>query len=527
MQSLNTNFTITEKKSLQYYTVLVPSLFDPIIENRLKSWKPSIDNLSQSKAYVTELLQLCSTCSPDIDTVSLESMQKQLFKSHILPRIKRSLQSSKWNPVTDVDYGLNLYEMILDVAKRLVPNNQKTQKSNNNDHTVFLADVEDTGKDLCTLIKDSIMFDVIYPKLHHSLSQWKPMAAHDVDGEMIRNPPHSWIIPWLLHLDYKSMLTNLLLDVKRKIRNAIIFASKMKESNQSTDWFEWSLRFMKNWVGIFDQKTLQGITSDCLTPRLGRYLNTVSMSESSPSNPDALDIVYAFYNEGILAQMECLSLIEGELLSKIASSLHDNLTSDSNQPEPTNPENISKAAQTYIAWKKRLIFSKHDKIITKDGIPPLGYILQKDANICRILYGCLLMIKAASTNDEDSLNDLEPPMEQSTNYKTVQARRAKENRLREEEETMRGKVDKVNNVASAAKSHVQVKGGATFKEVIEDFASHNGIMFYPKSGSNNTKDGKRIYMFGTSQVYLDANVVFAVDGDLWKPMSLDDLLSIG
>ena len=133
------------------------------------------------------------------------------------------------------------------------------------------------------------------------------------------------------------------------------------------------------------------------------------------------------------------------------------------------------------------------------------------------------MIKAASEGKKDDLLEMNPQLH-FINYKTVQARRAKEDRLKEEEEAMNGKVDESNNVI---KTHVSVhgKGGATFKDVVGDFARHHDISFYPKCGPNSNKDGKPIFIFGEKQVYLDSNVIFALRDNQWQPCSLDSLIT--
>ena len=98
--------------------------------------------------------------------------------------------------------------------------------------------------------------------------------------------------------------------------------------------------------------------------------------------------------------------------------------------------------------------------------------------------------------------------------------------MREEENEMRSKVDSMNN--QAVKTHVSVPGlgGATFKDVVSDFARHHDLTFYPKLGPKSTKDGKHIYILGDTQIYLDANIVFALRGTVWQPTSLDDDLRI-
>jgi hypothetical protein len=69
--------------------------------------------------------------------------------------------------------------------------------------------------------------------------------------------------------------------------------------------------------------------------------------------------------------------------------------------------------------------------------------------------------------------------------------------------------------------------GATFKDVVEDFASHNHVPFHPKVGTNTmTKDGKIIGMFGNVPLLIDKTVVLVMEGSDWKPVSLNDLLNL-
>jgi len=80
------------------------------------------------------------------------------------------------------------------------------------------------------------------------------------------------------------------------------------------------------------------------------------------------------------------------------------------------------------------------------------------------------------------------------------------------------------NVNSLPSQRTHVNGNvASFAEVVEDFARQHDIDFYPKLGSNSTKDGKKVFMFGNHPVYFDENVLFALRGAAWQPISLEHL----
>jgi len=515
IQSLNEHFSIEEKKTLQYYETLIPSLIGPVIEHQLEKWSPLSDPLSLSKDFFCETLTLCSKSCPKADGTSLNSLRRFVLHNHLLPRIKKAFQSSKskWNPVADVEIALQLHEMILDLVKNITTPKMH-QIGDNDDNTIFLNDtVEDHENNLCIMIQDSIMFDVIYPKLCRALSNWTPeiLTQHN-EIQVIANLPHLWILPWLPHLEYKSMLMNLLPDIKRKLTSSIKFASKVNDQNIS--FLQMSLTVIKHWRGIIDQRTLQAITSDHITPRLSRYLSNISITPDSPSEKDVekLRTLKTFFNEEILSRREYLSLVEGEILSQIASTLYTLLVS--------NNISVTKGSEFYLSWRC-LLLSNETTSSSSDTLSQL--LLRQDTTICRIFYGCLMMIKTYSKSESDRFDDLEPPLRDTVNYKTVQARRAKEDRLREEEEMMRGNIDTKKNLVKTS-SYLNGQLGATFKEVVEDFAIHNDTPFYPMSGLNNLKDGKHIFMFGNSQIYFDTNVVFALKEGHWRPTALEDLL---
>ena len=129
------------------------------------------------------------------------------------------------------------------------------------------------------------------------------------------------------------------------------------------------------------------------------------------------------------------------------------------------------------------------------------------------------------TKDKSNWEDLQPPSPTMINYKTVQARRAKEERLTEEENILKGTF-KTSEGSTRKHTLPRQSGTATFRDVVEDFANHNNVSFYPKIGPNNTKEGKSIFMFGDAQIYLENNVAFFLDSekDEWMPTALTSLL---
>jgi len=515
MKALSRTFSNEEKCSLQYYKLLVPSLLAPIIDKLLLDWDPIFDSHDESKGRISDVLQLCLRCSAESNNLSLFSIQKAVFVGHIYPQISKSFNSTKWNPIKDFPLALNLYEMVLKLTKDIYSVQADARESNKDN--VFTARSQDDSKNLTSLVKDRIMFDQIYSKVSRSLSEWKPSLAIDptVEGD-INFPPHTWILPWLPHLEYKSMLDNLQLEVNRSVKKSITFLSKHYTAINDIAFFKSSVSLIKPWKGILKISTLQQIVLDGIIPRLSRHIYRMQIGKRN-QDWTSIYILFDAFDDGLLPQRDFLSLVEGELLLRFASTLHSWLSKDE--------IDVKQATNLYAEWKVHFL---HQRCPLPEDYPaslPSWMALQEDAIICRIFYGCLLMIKARCEMNDDIFDELEPSPKDMTNYKIILGRRAKEDRLREEEDEMRGTLDQENN--AIRKTHAPFYGinGATFREVVEDFAQHNDITFCPKIGSNSTKDGKNIFFLGDMQIYLDSNVVFVLRGSDWQPTSFEDILS--
>ena len=56
-------------------------------------------------------------------------------------------------------------------------------------------------------------------------------------------------------------------------------------------------------------------------------------------------------------------------------------------------------------------------------------------------------------------------------------------------------------------------------------AEDKGILFMPVPGLKRY-EGKQLYNFGQSTMFIDRGVVFVMKGSQWTPVSLDDLLRL-
>ncbi|GFH55765.1 hypothetical protein CTEN210_12241 [Chaetoceros tenuissimus] len=503
LDSLSVLFTPEERKSLQYFSVLLPSLLGPLVDQALNNWSPLSLPADQNRSLLSSIFNLCFKSVKDGDADSQESCLEIIFMSHMYPILKRTLQSSKWDPTMNIDNAIDLFESLLHVAKLLHIENDKSTNEVE-ETTLFGAQIlTDRRNSMVALVKDAIMFDIIYPKLCRALSSYK--------GNSSANTIDKWIIPWLPHLDYRSMLEKMLPDIKRKIRTEIMTAAKSTVHRDDALFLQHSLNIvLKPWVNILSTQSLYSITSECVAPRLGRYLAKVEFSTDLKTNElECLDILYEYYTEKLISDSLLLSLLEGEILYRLASCLYENLK--------TRTLSSLEAAKLYCKWKKCILRNKKDH---------KTLIIQclDDDQVCRIFYGMLLMISKA-TKDVSNLEDLQPPSPTTINYKTVQARRAKEERLTEEENLLKGTF-KTSEGSTRKHTLPRQSGTATFRDVVEDFANHNNVSFYPKIGPNNTKEGKTIFLFGNAQIYLENNVAFYLDSekDEWIPTALNSLL---
>lgn len=62
----------------------------------------------------------------------------------------------------------------------------------------------------------------------------------------------------------------------------------------------------------------------------------------------------------------------------------------------------------------------------------------------------------------------------------------------------------------------------TFKDVVEKKAADHDIPFCPIN--NRKHEGKQVYQFGQTNIFIDQNVLFVLSGDQWTPMALNNLL---
>jgi hypothetical protein len=138
------------------------------------------------------------------------------------------------------------------------------------------------------------------------------------------------------------------------------------------------------------------------------------------------------------------------------------------------------------------------------------------------------MIQVSSTDYSSTnvaaIEELQP---MESTYQKVLARRSMEERQRVQDDYV--KMDARSASETTARIRLQRRqrnSEPTFREVVEELARERDIVFQPRMGSNSTKDGKQVFLFGSLPLYLDGDVVFCLMEAKWKPVSLDRLVEM-
>jgi hypothetical protein len=269
-------------------------------------------------------------------------------------------------------------------------------------------------------------------------------------------------------------------------------------------FFPASFETLRPWKVLLRKAAVQDLTGKYITPRL---LTTIAGLEIRPDPVEqdwlVIDILKRLYNGELMSALDFVSIIEGEVLARWAHELYSHLCS-SDEPSAES------LAAFYAAWKHELFGMDSSSSFQ---------LLQCDSVICRLLYSCLVMIIKALDGETDERALLSPPL---TSYREVLARRAKEERDRTEDELER--LQTKDTVEFRKHVISRRAGGATFRDVVEDFAREHDASFRPRTGGKvATDDGKPIFLFGSVPIYLDTNVIFAQHMSEWKPVSLEQL----
>jgi tuftelin-interacting protein 11 len=522
VRELQSSFTLEELSKLRFFDVLAPSLLEPVIQARLEHWDPL---KMDAKGNIDTMEAVISFCKdyPSSRSQDAKTMMKTIFTTLLLPRVRNALESAQWDPIHDTEVGLQLYESICHVADVASPaQSSEANEENDTAAQIFpsghVGDAEDDSGQLKDLVHEQLIHTAVYFRLQRTLSYWKPSI--DEAGTGLMDRPDLWILPWILHLDHRSILPTLLSDCKRKLKSAISFLQKVIDDDEELG--RAVFQTVRPWCNVFPKDTIGSLVSTSVVLRMAKAVATAATSPGLLMNAateenavwSVVDMTFDMHSAALIGDNEMQSIIEGELLSRWAKRMHMLLHDD--------PCKWKEAAEIYIKWRIYLFSTTRPKYAKSRES------LQRDSSICSVFYAVLLMIQAAEQSNQNRLDALKPT---PTNCRAVLARRMREERERVNEEMLRmdakGAYDPSSFEARVRASQRHVDGHMpSFREVVEEFAREHDIVFQPRMGANATKDGKPVFLFGKIPIYLESDVAFAYQNSAWRPTSLGQLATI-
>lgn len=491
VEELRKSLKDADRIALQFDGVLVPTLFGPFIKSHVNEWEPLCDGTEKAASIVESLMNLGSSMD---DAAVIQERRRSILCRDILPRVKTTYESTKWNPVRDSEAGVHLYESLL----KTVMNYAAVSNETLDDTNVFPHNPHNV--DLRELVSRELIAETVFPKLMCVLGQWKP----ELKGEQINDGLESWLLPWMPHLDHLTVVSQLSSDLKRKIRSALSCLNSGVVENRA--FLRSAMSTLGPWKTTLKKEIIHELTSKYIIPRFIKAFSR-STFESNTVEPAwfEVDTLIAMYNMSLMPHLEFLSLVEGELLSTWRQELH---------------RRLSLQTETNLRQPAKLYATLRDRLLGAVGASATAQ-LRSDTFVCRIFYTGLKMIQLAAKGKVDALAALAP---RTTNYRAVLARRVKDSRGKNEEELERLQA---KNAMEFRKRVISRQFGdmATFREVVEDFAREHEVSFRPRTGGKGTtEDGKRVFLFGDIPIYLDIDVIFSLQNAKWSPVSIEELL---
>ena len=550
-------FTASERKELQFWNILAPTLLGPTMQIMLENWKPffggiesSAGNRTRDRAVVDSFFEWGFSSDNNREgRILCESM----VKNQLIPNLKADIESQAlgvWDPVTNPYAVLDLYEYIRTKALAFdkedsIPTSGAIQNEDD-PNQVFPShrgddpaeDVErEFSSNLTEHIRDKLIRDAVYPKLLAAISNWKPTVSGEVSKRELKHPLHSWVLPWLPHIDHPILLPNILVECKRKLKQALSVMQRGRMSKMDCFNIPSILDILRPWCAILDSKSLQKLMSEH-TDLFSKYENilTVALAGDPIDGNDwksLRHLLFDLHSNRLLSDIDFLSLFEC-FLDGWASHLHFFLIGgnkvllplNDDYEEPKNPDVLESAVNAYKECKIRVLVDPFYGIKARSlSCSRSLKLLRGDSYTCRYFYSVARMIQiyhqSQTLSPEELANKLDFIGPQQA-FNTIRKRR-----LLEEREQSRAAQVGESREESRAKAVLRKRNilEPTFREVVEAFASDCGVIFRPKSGAE--KDGKPIYLFGNKVIYIEGDVVFSQDGNnknvSWRPISLDKL----
>lgn len=570
------NSSSSVEDSFHLYSVVIPSIVKPAVHKTVSQlWNPF-----RNPEFVVELLQDWKTLFlPDPPTTTAKEEEENegddeffernkkieaeaiftLFKA-VIDRIRHLLLAEgvdSWN-ITDRESNescVSLYNVLSGACETFYGSHNEIYLDNGIHHSV----ISSLNRDNVPMMVNDLLSSVIFPKAKEAIKSWKPSAGcfqflkQRYDKSVMKSIdnkeyyPWEWITPWFSKFNeiLKAQLVN---EIQQKLKKLLVSLCSSPKNNlrQKEESLCIAFNLLLSWKSILSSSRIHTIISNHVSPLFAKALNTIcsiqSMTDSSTSEDEQqrikmniLLLLFLFEDHGLFPKHMLLSLIEGEFCLYWSHSLYMCLFSSSSS---TQKELKEKVHSFYSTWKSLLF---------KDNI-----IVQNDEVIVRYFYAGLHMMMShyqqqvqEKSETDDIMSAEEPPFPSSLNYRSVLRRRQKEER---NTINIKEKINESTFEANQKHYHESKQTyftrpspnddgslNVSFKKVVEEYASQNGIVLYPRMegvDANARMDGKQVYDFGKIPIFLEENVVFVLskgkskEVKKWEPTSLDELVSL-
>ena len=332
-----------------------------------------------------------------------------------------------------------------------------------------------TSNASCALLVKSIqsIFDIgsvnelleqsVLPKLQKAIADWTPTVSSTL---------HVSIQEWIPVLG--SKLSSLFPEIRRKISHAL---SNWDGVNRL------GITLVKPWQGYFDEGSFNNLLFRVIIPKLITALRSFVINPQNQS----IDVIQAVLSwHKVIPQINLCALLAGEFFPKWLHVLYLWLS--------TSPD-FEEVSEWYAGWR-----SLFPEDIAEDNLVKTQFNMALD------------MMESSLSGAE-----LRHPYDgktgvQANSYLSIMER------IHSEEKTQKRLAELQNK-----SMRVKAVSLASFKDVVEEFATSRGIEFVPQLGRLHAD--KQLWLFGGRSIYFDQNVVFmySAESKSWSPIGLEDL----
>lgn len=450
----------------------IPAVLIPAIKSFLQSWKP-LENPKLPVSLVSQLQELLFSPSQqmgDIQHIPVDEEEFNMSDEDSRVHRKKSRKQKHKSPAIDAVEAQAIMSYILESTilppvRRVLVNKWIPQDCNS---AVSLMEVMET-------LLPSSMFamlceQTLMPRITRAVDEWNPRT------ETI--PIHVWVHPWLPLLGIQRVST-LFPSIKQKLNSALAAWHPSDESAKV---------MLEPWQPVFEKSSFNTIMTTRIVPKLVVALREMVID---PRNQNLEAFRWTTRWRQLVPDANFLALLLGEFFPKWHRTLLMWLTS-------RNGCDYSEVSAWYTGWKslfpEDLVNNPHIREQFNRALVWMQQSLSDTSSLTMVLA---------------QLNGItyESVLQQLQQYTAVAPALGETSRYEEKPRVL------------------AVEDGAdlSFREVVERFALDNGVTFLPNT-KRGRHDGKQIYLFGSTNVYIDNCVVFALINNEWQPISLEVLL---